>query len=385
MKLTGLKAGKWYDHESGIGGDAIKLIRHCNNCSFDEACDWFETNIGLAESATLSCDESVDEKLVTKKAKVKEIIDESIDVQGTPGELYLKSRGITAEMPDCIRFRYNAWEPYGALVAIATDVEGAYLAVQQIYITNDGKKAPLKVKKRTNKARDGWSKKSVVRLPGKLPIVIAEGVETGLSIWQATGQETWVTLGVGNFRHAPVPAGAEVIIASDGNDADSEAAEQTRKAGIALKEQGVKVLVAEPPQGQDFNDVLVQQGEEAVRQMLSVAKPLDELLSTAKILDDNGSSWFDGLLKYESGQPRAELANVIHALRHAPEWHNVLWYDEFGLQSSDLSKALLTAANILGLSARNFSYDVNVRPVVGPPMISNPEVTVLRPAFISAS
>ena len=117
VQLTGPNAGKWYDHEKAVGGDAIKLIQHCNHCSFDEACDWFETNIGLVEPATLSCDESVDEKEVTKKAKVKEIIDESIDVQGTPGELYLKSRGITAEMPDRIRFRYNAWEPYGALVA----------------------------------------------------------------------------------------------------------------------------------------------------------------------------------------------------------------------------------------------------------------------------
>jgi hypothetical protein len=80
---------------------------------------------------------------------------------------------------------------YGALVALATDEAGEVLAVQQIYLTDDGQKAPVKAVKRTNKTVDGWSERAVVRLPGMAPPILCEGIENGLSIWQATGRETW--------------------------------------------------------------------------------------------------------------------------------------------------------------------------------------------------
>ena len=53
---------------------------------------------------------------------------------------------------------------------------GDVLAVQQIYLTNDGRKAPVDVVKRTNKAVDGWSDRAAVRLPGIEPLILCEGV-----------------------------------------------------------------------------------------------------------------------------------------------------------------------------------------------------------------
>jgi len=50
-----------------------------------------------------------------------------------------------------------------------------------------------------------------------------------------------------------------------------------------------------------------------------------------------------------------------------------------------LLEASLTAANTLGFSARNLSLEVKVTPVVGPPMMSKPDVTLHWPAFISTS
>jgi hypothetical protein len=40
--------------------------------------------------------------------------------------------------------------------------------------------------------------------------------------------------------------------------------------------------------------------------------------------------WTGLLLKAGNGQPRANLANAITALRHSPEWEGVLWRDDFG-------------------------------------------------------
>jgi predicted P-loop ATPase len=39
--------------------------------------------------------------------------------------------------------------------------------------------------------------------------------------------------------------------------------------------------------------------------------------------------WTDGLMRNDRGVPLGNLRNVLHALRHAPEWQGVLAYDEF--------------------------------------------------------
>ena len=70
VQLTGPKAGKWYDHENDVGGDAIKLIQYRNQCSVDEACNWFETNIGLANLEASTYDENVGEDDAKKESKV---------------------------------------------------------------------------------------------------------------------------------------------------------------------------------------------------------------------------------------------------------------------------------------------------------------------------
>lgn len=80
----------------------------------------------------------------SKKA-VAEIIARLEGIAGTPAETYLRSRGITMTPPDCIRYRRFASGKYGALVALATDEAGVVLAVQQIYLSDDGQKAPVKV------------------------------------------------------------------------------------------------------------------------------------------------------------------------------------------------------------------------------------------------
>jgi hypothetical protein len=166
-----------------------------------------------------------------RAAKVAEIISGCEDPGDTCVETYLCQRGISApSLPPSIRYLPNAYNQYGALVALATDAEGLVHGLQQIYLTADGRKAPLKVQKRTNKAHDGWSDISAVRMPGRTPIILCEGVETALSVWLATGQETWACLGISNIARAPLPDGAAVMIARDGDEPNSKADQKLREA-----------------------------------------------------------------------------------------------------------------------------------------------------------
>lgn len=318
IEIAGPRAGRWYDHEAGVGGDGLELIRHHKSLSDTEARRWARDWIGEIQHRPTPTVAAVSSTMDSKKT-VAEIIARLEDIAGTPAETYLRSRGITIAPPDCIRYRRFASGKYGALVALATDEAGVVLAVQQIYLTDDGQKAPVKVVKRTNKAVDGWPERAVVRLPGLAPPILCEGVENAVSIWQSTGQETWACLGIANIARAPVPSGKPLLIAGDGDAPGSKAHQQRQTAVTLLRGRGHEVGVADPPVGLDFNDVLRASGEQAVHDLISRSTG-----SEAKSRD-----WRLDLLTNRQGEPRPILANAILALRTAPDWKGVLWHDEF--------------------------------------------------------
>jgi len=261
VDIAGDKAGKWFDHEGGVGGDGLELVCHKLNLRNGEACEWAKQWLGISTPKS------------QPPVKVTDILKDCIPVSGTPAEHYLRQRGITAALPDCLRFRAGAFGKFGALVAQSTDIDGNVLAVQQTYLTDDGKKAPVAVVKRTNKAVEKWAEKSAVRLPGTKPIILTEGVENALSVWQATGQETWACLGISNIGNAPLPQGASVIVARDGDLPGSKAGSQIKRAVQKLEQRGFIASVATPPQNKDFNELLLGADEEAVRALIRESKP----------------------------------------------------------------------------------------------------------------
>jgi P4 family phage/plasmid primase-like protien len=296
VNIGGAEPGVWYDHEAGKGGGALELIQHVQNCDLKEACAWAENWLGLAPmpaalqpsapktrkpkaepvpevEVELAAPPPAEPPSVPTEfaAKVANIIVQSGPAQGTPAEIYLRSRGITMPLPQSICYREGAMRQYGALVGLATDDAGEVLAVQQVYLTSSGEKAAVHPPKRTNKAVEGWAERSAVRLPGKAPIILCEGIVTALSLAQATGQETWACLGISNMAKAPLPDGAEVIVARDGDIPGSPADGQIERALATLKDRGFIALLASPPQDQDFNDVLQGEGEEAVRMAIAEA------------------------------------------------------------------------------------------------------------------
>lgn len=304
VEIHGPKIGEWYDHEENVGGGPLELIAYQERIPSLEAIDWARRWLGFRRAQprrelpptglipdrshskpSMLSDDALD---ALRERKIAAITSSTEEILGTPGDLYLRSRGITKDLPDCVRFRQRAFGEYGALVALATDTEGRVLAVQQTYLTDAGTKAPVPVVKRTNAAISGWAARAAVQFPGSRPIILAEGVETALSIWQATGRETWACLGISNIGNAPIPETAAVVIARDGDASDSKANRQLEKAIRALTVRGHSVSVASPPKGQDFNDVLTSQGSDAIRELIDRAS-LTDLSETAPPGLDIGS------------------------------------------------------------------------------------------------
>ena len=66
----------------------------------------------------------------------------------------------------------------------------------------------------------------------------------------------WAVFGAGTARSVVLPAGCEVILALDGDDAGRKAAQAAAERFLAA---GRQVRIARPPDGMDFN-ALLQQG-----------------------------------------------------------------------------------------------------------------------------
>jgi putative DNA primase/helicase len=178
--------------------------------------------------------------------------------EGTPVETYLRSRGLLLSLPPAIRFHATLKHPYGgvwpslvALVTRGTDAEP--IAIHRTFLARDGNgKAPVD----PQKMMLGPCRGGAVRLgPICDRLMVAEGIETALSAMQATGQPAWAALSTSGLRTLDLPdAVRDVTVLADGDDPGEAAA---RDCAWRWKRQGRRVRIAHPPQGMDFNDLLM--------------------------------------------------------------------------------------------------------------------------------
>ena len=166
-----------------------------------------------------------------------------------------------------------------SLVVWARDADGAIQGGQRILIDTDGAPLDSDVRKPAFGAISGVPARFAAR-DGKLargPLVIAEGPESALAAWAATGLETWAVFGVSGFAAAPVPGDREVILAPDRDAPESPAGRAFRQAVAEHLERGrnLKVAMAPEPSGSksDLNDTLQRAGLAEVRAAIDGRAP----------------------------------------------------------------------------------------------------------------
>ncbi len=188
--------------------------------------------------------------------------DSSAAADGTIVELYLHRREIHARPPSCLRFipchpHKPSGKSFPVMLAAVTDCAGKLQAVHRTYLARDGVgKAPVEPTKMTLGAVGGFACHFA---PAGATLAVAEGIETGLSVQQATGIPTWAALSAGGVRSLilpPLPLAAEITICADndGNGCGQNAAYDAAQRWVG---EGRRVRIALPPVGQDFNDVIL--------------------------------------------------------------------------------------------------------------------------------
>ena len=190
-----------------------------------------------------------------------ELFSETTVGPNTLAEFYLNGRGIRlTSWPAALRFHPAADHPklkqrFPAMIA---QVVGASEPSFQItYLTTDGRKA--EIDKEDQRRTLGSNKGGAVFLsddvhPGAT-LLVGEGVESVASAMQASGLPGVAVLGIGGLANVEFsPDVVEIVVLGENDDASRKAID---KAAPSLIENGVKVRVAQPPQGfGDFNDLI---------------------------------------------------------------------------------------------------------------------------------
>ena len=177
---------------------------------------------------------------------------------GTPVEAYLHSRGLTLRPPDTLRFHGSLKHPSGGvwptMVALVTrGTDDAPLAIHRTFLAHDVVgKAPVA----PSKMMLGPCRGGAVRLgdPGDA-FMVGEGIETCLAAMQATGRAAWAALSTSGLRTLDLPEGIRTVtVLADGDDPGEAAAFECARR---WKWEHRLVSIARPPQGLNFNDLLM--------------------------------------------------------------------------------------------------------------------------------
>ncbi len=300
ITLVGDKRGLWHDFQSAKGGNLLSLIADQRGLDIkrdfkqvlQEAAQILGTSPeyvrhakdALKSSSASSTFSHIPTPQQEKSLRyARQLARESRAIAGTLAERYLhEHRRIQLNsFPEDIRFHPGVYSKINgqvnpALLVIAKDSTQKIQAVQAIFLDPaTGKKAVVKVQKQTF----GSPSKGMVHLEKtpspNSPTYLAEGLETGLSIYKALGGgDVRVTLGKSNFGMDPARTRRHVVLCldNDGNNPHTETL--TNRVASTLQSLDKTVWVAKPETvKEDYNDVLLKQGSAAVAKAITEAIP----------------------------------------------------------------------------------------------------------------
>lgn len=166
-------------------------------------------------------------------------------------------RGLEISIPDALRFhpglRHRSGEIFPAMVALVTNANtGEPCGVHRTFLSQDcSQKAPVNPQKMSL----GPCRGGVIRLaPATDLVMLAEGIETALSVMQAKKRPAWAVLSAAGFQSVELPTEIKrVVVLADGDEPGEKAA---KRAAHRWCREGRQVSIARPPRGSDFNDVL---------------------------------------------------------------------------------------------------------------------------------
>lgn len=302
---NGNRKGKWQNFSDETAhGDMLDLCRYIRGMTPEDAFHYAKGVLGISDDMV-----ELGESLIKPKSQA-EIDKENEEIRrkkirtaqwiwrnSSPtdgkeeGEAYLKNRGLKGPFdPNLIRYRRLSPEdlkkmgakakdipdtPVVSVVFKATNAAGEITAVQQILTTQGKKVSAVKPDFENVKRTNGYLTGSAVKFGGETPekVILAEGPETALSLFESTKIPTWITLGTSNYTTIEMPTTVkEALVAADIEPSGIGLASAMRAAQHWSRVGVPKVGIPIPRlQDGDFNDVHKKHGPDVVKKTVDAA------------------------------------------------------------------------------------------------------------------
>lgn len=265
--------GTYYCHGCGASGDAITYLMKKEGMPFADAVEWLlGASLPVVSPEERARRKEADASLTAARIAVaRDIWARSVPAAGTPAEVYARSRGITADLPETVRFVMTArWRDdetgevgrdYPAMVCALQDVHGALVGVQCVFLAAGGRRKYERVRDDGTKAKAklsfGVVIGSALRLgPPSDHVILCEGPEDGLTLWQEMpDRAVWVACGTAMLPRVVLPSSVNCVSLAGDNNAAGRAAVEAATA--AYMGQGLPTTSFFPDDGfKDWNDQL---------------------------------------------------------------------------------------------------------------------------------
>ncbi|MFT6676816.1 MAG: hypothetical protein ACJAVM_003021 [Sulfitobacter sp.] len=253
------------DHNAlTISAKDDRLLLHCkkSGCDFKDilmASGITPGTVEIDQMALANGQRERKEQAAKLKARARSVWGHGQPILGTHGEQYLRGRGITCALPDTLRWLPDAYHgPSGQYCAAMVSDVAPTGGIHRTFFTKNGQRLEKSAKMMLGACSGG-----AVRLSDAVgPLVVCEGIETGLSLLSGllSGPHVvWAALSTSGIKGLTLPKRpGQLIIASDGDEAGRAAASSLARSAHAL---GWDVSLMPAPEDHDWNDVL--QGEAA--------------------------------------------------------------------------------------------------------------------------
>jgi hypothetical protein len=316
VALSGPNRGAWRDWRNGDKGDVIKLIEFCLSCSFKEAMDWSRDFLGmermsyeerkklreLAETRKQRAAIEDEERRARKIERAQKLFFDQTHETGFMAGAEIHARRYFQERQCALEgvkhlsqktFRFSAATEYwkGAVwskgdfgggrkvqsgpsyPAIHTGMRVLAGTVSCCHVTFLDPVRPKKAPLDPPKLMFGEALGAVIEIamgPGDKdfwdaeatpgPLILCEGIETGLSIAAAIDGEArvWAGGSLAGMGHAPVrlPCVSEIHVARDNNAGNRQAQQQLAQALARLEGADKPINIMQSHVGDDFNDLM---------------------------------------------------------------------------------------------------------------------------------
>ena len=291
ISLKGPHAGDWHEFDGEQGGGPISAIQHATGLDgaalIVEAAEIAGVAPGAPErKAPPPAAAAPTANKRDASQEIAHILSGALPIAGTPVERYLAGRGLAAPSAADLQFHPDLthWDTrsgYPGMLGVVRDRDGEIIGLHRTYMSEqpDGsvtKAAIAKPRMMLGKVAGG-----AVRLgafTGETALGICEGIETGLAVMKACpGLTVWATLSTSGLEQVQLPPEVKRAIVLADHDESGAGVRAAETAARKLRMEGREAVIALPPAaGQDFNDLLLASGPQAVMDAITVALPKPE-------------------------------------------------------------------------------------------------------------